>query len=199
MSKQTYVTRHSEIIRNEWFRSHQARILAESETTSRTFEWRHPTWWAYGMRFILHEQWLMVVGDLGEATYRWSERITPAFLAGLDFGYFRSKCQASENGRGFDLFDAEAGKEALMAEWQSLDEPHSKWSAVLHELAAKVGQCSCLDEWRRTVGDYYESGDIDAESASEAVKMAVFPHPRQIAHWLGVKMALEQLAKGGAA
>lgn len=69
-----------------------------------------------------------------------------------------------------------------------------KWAAVLYELSGKITVCSCLDEWSDAVRNYYDTGDIDAEAASIAYKLPVFPHPRQIGHFVGLQLALGQLA-----
>jgi hypothetical protein len=50
---------------------------------------------------------LTVLGDIGEAVYEWGQDISLEFLASLDFGYFHGKCQASESGRDFDIWDVD--------------------------------------------------------------------------------------------
>ncbi len=187
-----WVQKHAAICRDEWFKDHYA-----AELSPGIFEFRKPGTWTYGMRFIIHSRWLAVLGDIGEATYEWSETITPDFLRNLDFDYFRSKCRASESGRDFDLFDAEAGAEALAVETARMREeeyPHPRHTA-LDELSRIVRRCSCRDEWRQAVWRRYEEGVIDADTASDAFKLAIFPHPRQIGHWVGVQMALNLLAE----
>ena len=51
-----------------------------------------------------------MVGDIGEATYEWSNDISLEFLAGLGFGYFHGKCVASEVGRRFVDWDGAIAK-----------------------------------------------------------------------------------------
>lgn len=193
MIKRDYVIRQMDAGRTEWFKDHRAQCLAVT-TDFRVIEWRNPQSWVYGVRFIMHRRWLVVVGDIGEAVYEWSEDISPEFLRGLDFDYFRSKCRASESGQDFNLFDAGEGKAALLTEVACSAKEDPKWADVLYKLSSKIGSCSCIDEWKEAVRYYYDMGDLDAEAASRAYDLSVFPHPRQIGHFVGLQLALGQLA-----
>lgn len=90
-------------VRTRWFKNHKATILHDGETL-KLIEWKDPESWCYAIRYIIDRNTLCVWGDLGEAVYQWGDRINLAFLANIELGYFVSKCQASEKGRGRDCY-----------------------------------------------------------------------------------------------
>jgi len=96
--------------RIHWFKDHKAKILAGpplDDCPVLIINWQNPASWNYGCRFIIHRRWLIVVGDIGEAVYEWSEDLSLDFLASLDFAYFLSKCQASPAGKNFVQWDSD--------------------------------------------------------------------------------------------
>lgn len=75
------------------------------------------------MRYnIIGERNLVVTGDLGDAVYEWSSRITFAWLGGLDSDYFIGKCVASEYGRRYEDWSREAAAERFASRVESLDD-----------------------------------------------------------------------------
>ncbi len=195
--KSDYIQRQMEECRQTWFKDHYPRLLSKTDATT-VIEWSKPGTWTYGMRFILHARWLVVMGDIGEATYEWSETITPEFLRGLDFGYFRSKCRASESGKDFDHFDSEEGLKSLDDERDRIAFEDPRSATILAGLCVALKTCSCIEEWEHVVRTLYEDGIIrEAEDAAHFASLAVFPHPQQIGHFVGVQMALAHPAMGG--
>lgn len=181
------------------FEDHAVReILASPDTGTWVYQWSKPGTWVDGMRFVIHGGWLTVLGDLGEAVYQWPSKISPEFLSDVDFGYFRSKCQASEVGRKDEEFDADEGaaglsREATIAESDGL----SKWANTLRDMAGALGYCTSRDEWVREVYRSYDAGDIeDSEGASYIYEAAMVPSNRSIAHWVGVTMAMKAVLEG---
>lgn len=190
MNKQDYI---KEQIRDwrERYKHHVAKVLAaQISTTITLIEWRHPLSWSYGMRFIMHSSWLCVIGDVCEATYQWSDAITPAFLRGLDFGYFRSKCKASPTGRNWDEFDQEVG----LSELRSCDDPMVIEYPAIREVIDS-GKFPDKDTWDLMCQEVYDHAG-DAELASMLSQMPMVPDCMQVGHFVGVQMALEQLKLG---
>ena len=193
-----YIEEQMKDWRTKRFRAHQARFLEQPDPT-RThnnnalwlINWQKSGTWVYGMRFIITGQWLCVMGDAGEATYQWSETITPGFLSGLDFGYFRSKCQASPTGRRWDDFDHEVG----LAELRSCEDPMVIEYPALREIIHS-GKFPDKDTWDLMCQEVYDHAG-DAELASMLSELPMVPHTMQIGHFVGMQMALEQLYPGG--
>ena len=97
------------------FKDHVA-VNSEAQShlgTVTVIEWAKPGTWVDHIRYFIHGATLMVYGDLGEAVYRWSGKLSLPFLAGCNLDYFRSKCQASEYGRGGKEWDEDAARENL--------------------------------------------------------------------------------------
>lgn len=202
MSKQDYIKTEMDRWRSVYFLNHQVTRLGviparsamvsqdqQPPITTEVIEWRKPGTWTYGMRFIIHRQWLCVVGDVGEATYQWSEDISLAFLAGLDFHYFRSKCQASPGGRKWDEFNPDVG----LAELRACDD-----SGVMNYPALRgiidSGQFPDHDTWEIMCREVYDDSG-DAELASMLSQMPMAPSTMQIGHFVGVQMAVGQLRR----
>jgi hypothetical protein len=160
------------ICREEWFKDHKAVIIAGTSgdpatTSNMVIEWRKPTSWNYAIRFIIHSQWLCVVGDCGEATYQWSENITLKFLGSLNFDYFHGKCRASEVGSKFVQFDARR--------IQSFKKEMSprEWVFVNEQLA---GGCQ-RDEVERILTSGIDNGRITCRTAGPSVTSSVCKWP----------------------
>lgn len=207
-SERQYVEEQKRICQAEWFKDHKAQCQATGDigkivwSTSLLIHWQNPKSWNYGCRFIIHRQWLIVVGDIGEAVYQWSDDITLEFLAQLDFGYFLGKCQASEKGRDFSMWDsgvAEQKRSARIAEIktpsQPLEEgeeeyPESPEADELEALEELEGQPE--DEFKAKAQDYYDATG-DAEGAGDLSSMGKVPNCRAIGHFVGLQMAIKQL------
>ncbi len=198
---QNYIEAQKTICRDEWFRSHKATTinLAMPIAGEGIISWENPKSWNYGCRFIIHRRWLCVVGDIGEATFEWSEDLTLEFLAGIDFGYFLSKCRASPEGRKFEQWDTEVlelyrlERLAELKQRAGTDDETHEDSAEL-EVLENNSKCS-KDEWDSAVRDYYDATG-DAEGASSLAGYGDVPSVHAIGMFVGLKMAIAQL-KGG--
>jgi len=184
MTNQQYIEQQTNDCRERWFKDHKATVLLNRPEVI-IIEWRNPTSWAYACRFIIHRQWLCVVGDIGEATFQWGQDITPEFLASLDFGYFLSKCRASDSGRKFEQWDS-AVAYANIAATQAIYQANS-----IDELEG-VDRNSCRDDYDRAARACYERTG-DAESASSIASAGLVPSVHAIGMFVGLQMAIKQL------
>jgi hypothetical protein len=200
MTKQEYITQQAIVCRHEWFKEHQAVFIARpphgtSGNDVIIINWQNPKSWNYGCRFIIHRRWLIVVGDIGEATYEWSQDLTLEFLASLDFGYFHSKCVASEAGRKFEQWDGKVAynnRQHRLAELKATPkEDASEGDKSEIESLEELGDSS-KDEYERVARDYYDEIG-DAEGAGAISIMGIVPNSRCIGHFVGLQMAIAQL------
>lgn len=181
-------------IRERWFKDHKASVLTQGEVAT-IINWANPESWNFGCRYIIHRRWLTVVGDIGEAVYEWSQDLTLPFLAGLDFGYFHGKCQASETGRNYTQWDSVPAYESVrrfLAEQDAEDHPgeNDDWREHLRNLTAQ----SAKDEFEHAIHKAYSEG-LDPECASMFLDAGTVPNIRALGHFIGLQMALEQLNK----
>ncbi|MDB6027530.1 MAG: hypothetical protein JWM68_3753 [Verrucomicrobiales bacterium] len=192
--------------RNEWFKDHVATIVSQNEHGGTVINWQNPGSWNYGCRFIIHAGWLIVVGDIGEAVYQWSGKLTLEFLAGIDFGYFYGKCQASEKGKSYDSFDSRIAH-ANLQEW--LTELDAEYPIGTHRYASgkterdwreaidslrELSPDDPRDEYHRAVTELYDVTG-DGEEAGMVEAFGIVPDCRAIGHFVGFKMAIAQLLK----
>lgn len=63
--------------------------------------WAKPNTGIYRVDYHCHGRYLIVVGDIGDAVFAWSQNVDWDFLASCSLDYFLSKCQASPSGRDF--------------------------------------------------------------------------------------------------
>lgn len=164
--------------------------------------WAKPGTGIYTMHILLFRGTLMILGDVGAATYEWSERITPQFLSDINFDYMMSKCLAAEDGREFKMWDSNAADAWLnQAEEDirqnpdnypdnALDEFLMTKSDMLSSTSSEQGWmvfCShnqdslaniWWDEWWELVGSPGKVWD-----------------PRAYYHWIGVQMACRSLSE----
>lgn len=183
---QEYIEQRKAICEKEWFKDHQAALIAQQLVVddAAVIEWKKPGRWNYGMRFIIHRFWLIVVGDLGEAVYGWGQDVTLDFLAQINFDYFHGKCVASETGREFTMFNRELGYK-LACEWLT-NNPGAH--EEIHNLGPTLAKEEVADIASRL---YQRTGD--SEIASMITGWYESPHVRAIAHFVGLQMAIKQL------
>lgn len=180
------------ICREEWFKDHVATLhiatapTAKPVNTITVIEWKKPNSWNYGCRFLLHSQWLMVVGDLGEATYQWSEPITMEFLAGLNFDYFHGKCRASPSGSRSRVWDPRTAQRRLQ---DIADQCGAACSTVVKQLDESRGD----EKFGLALSDLYAHGKIGCDMASELSECGYIPDPMCVGHFVGLQMAIKQI------
>lgn len=140
--------------------------------------------------YHIHGNLLIVWGDLGFAMYAWSQGISWEFLAGLNLDYFASKCEASEVGRGFEVWDPQVASEsltAMVANWkeeaEDFDENPSPLLGMVEDDKA-FEALSTREEWIAWVStgdhhsEFWEFGDLGTDI-----------HPRCVLHLEGLKRA----------
>lgn len=177
------------ICREEWFKAHEARLILgppKGDMLVTMIEWRNPKSWNYGCRFIIHSQWLCVVGDMGEATYQWGENITMKFLGSLNFDYFMGKCRASPDGKRFKVWCADAALAKIQVELDSC-------SAGEREFMLKIDRRTPKDEFDQLLHEAHNDGDIDCDFASHICDAGYIPDPMSVGHFVGLQMAIKQL------
>lgn len=195
-----YYAEREKRLRTDWFKDHQARLENYTANIDLDATKEHVTYhifrilWAklgtsnYRCHFVIHNNALMVHGDIGEAVYCWGQNINPAFLAGLDLGYFASKCCASESGRRFMDWDTRVAKDALMERFKQ-DTAMRKRFLETEGGMASIHQ---RDEWHQWLHEngYDVFGDGWYEWAPEIGDVIAW---RCQGHLVGLKMAVEQL------
>ena len=186
MTERQYIEDQTKTCRERWFKDHKATVLLNRPEVI-IIEWRNPTSLAYACRFIIHRQWLCVVGDIGEATFQWSQDITIEFLASLEFNYFLSKCRASNSGVKFEQWDAAVAYTNIAAT-QSIYQANS-----IDELEY-INRNSCRDDYDRAARACYDRTG-DAESASSIASAGIAPSVHAIGMFVGLQMAIAQLKK----
>jgi hypothetical protein len=200
--RRDYIERQKKICREEWFKEHRATFVCDNPVEEpvkfiTVINWQNPASWNYGCRFIIHRRWLCVVGDIGEAVYEWGQDLTLEFLAQIDFGYFHSKCQASEKGRSYEMFDPEVAEKNRLERVKELtetpDEDKGEDDKKELEILSDSSRIA-FEEYSEIARDYYhETGDV--EGASSISTMGTVPDARCIGHFIGLKMAIEQLTR----
>jgi hypothetical protein len=97
-----------------WFKDHRATLHESVELAGWKIEclrWQKPGSSDYRVDYMLRNGTLCVTGDLGEAIYEWYSPVDGLkWIAGLDIGYFHSKCLASEYGRGSKNYEWDEDK-----------------------------------------------------------------------------------------
>lgn len=201
-----YIKKQTQECRELWFKDH--RVSAIPNLTAEQFgtgwsnalviRFTNPKSWNYGCHFILHRRWLIVVGDIGEATYEWSEDVTLNFLRGLDFGYFHGKCVSSEVGRRFNDWDTKIAKAYVkdrIAEIKAMDpEDRCKDDAVELDILENIGD-EGKDYYDEAAREYYDATG-DGEGASTIAQYGEVPAGRCIGHFEALKLAISQMSQG---
>lgn len=89
----------------ENFAQHVATLSADGNT----LDFARPRSSYYLLRYhLVTPATLVVVGDLGDAIYRWSEAVTFPWIANCSLDYFHGKAVASAGGRTGDWYDWDA-------------------------------------------------------------------------------------------
>lgn len=137
---------------------------------------------------------LFVCGDLGEAVYVWSEHFILERIAGCSLDYFASKCQASEDGRGYPDWD-EAECLSNVRYWLEDEGPGKTWDEFVKAGGKEAAQSKF--EWNCWLGEHgYDFFGSDYGECCEAGKTVAV---RCQLHLLGLKAAMDQIRKGTAA
>lgn len=169
-----------------WFSHHEVEPQSDS-----ILKWRRPGTSIYAMTFLIERRHLIVIGDVGDAVYEWSQQLTWPFLARLDLGYFASKCRASPYGASFRTWYPECAKRRIHEFVELADE--GEIDETLRDDA-----CDAVDtvhdwcEWlqrhgEQLFGDWSEWAGIGFDLDIQCV-----------AHWVGLRQCLKAwVTKGG--
>jgi len=160
---------------HKWFKDHQV----TSHSIDRIV-WQKPGSSVYRADYILHGPFLAVVGDMGEAVYQWSENLTWAFLNGLNFGYFHSKCRASPKGFPWYDWDEQVARKQVDELFDGSD--YLDKSNRDECLSA----CSSESDWQMfTMEKGYEMLGSDWWE----LNIGKVPALQCVGHWYGLKLA----------
>ena len=106
MKEQEHIEK-AHTLAQEWFQYHHADyyLYTESKTNSTitVINWRRPGTGNYAMQFMMTNNCVIVVGDVGDAIYGFGCNLTLEWLAKIDWHYFTNKCVASETGRDYSM------------------------------------------------------------------------------------------------
>lgn len=145
----------------ERFKCHKATLCAPPDEG--WIRWGKPGTNIDCIHYSTFGQSLLVCGDLGDAVYEWSRRITLEWVAGCNIHYVASKCQASEAGRGFRDYDPEVAVALLkevFADHEHLYGCHAPSEQLEAQKQALKAASDSEYEWHQFLGD-----DGDAEKA----------------------------------
>lgn len=154
----------------------------------------------YYIEFIMHNNYLHVTGDVGEATYWWSDRHDLAWASRCDLGYFSSKCTSSPVGVPFKTWTEKTARQHVAHLLEDLDDEDrtrrfKTWGGWKH-----------LDtnfdwiEWLRTPargvdestkGDYFFGPDYLCEVTSIGFDIDI----RCQMHLVALKLAMQKVGK----
>lgn len=184
------------ICREEWFKDHKATFICPpgADRNITIINWAKPGTWIYGIRFMIHAQWLIAIGDCGEAVYQWSDIIDLKFLGGINFDYFHGKCRAADTGRKFRVWDEERafkGVRDLLAELDAASPPdphHEDYRRCLRVIMS----CTPKDEFDDNLRLAHDDG-LQIEDASHLSECGFIPAPMCVGHFVGLQMAIKQL------
>lgn len=182
-----YITQQTKRCREEWFKNHRASVLLKNEHAT-VIDWTKPGTWTYGLRIIIHRRWLIIVGDIEEATYEWGQDITPAFLSELNFDYFLGKCRAAASGRKFHTWNSRVAYANLQ---ESKRELGKRYTGLM-----EINAGTCREDFEQIVRREYENG-LDPETCSSLIEGGLIPDPMAVGHFVAVQMAMKQLIDAG--
>lgn len=201
MNMTEYYQKREKELRGQWFKDHVARLESyttqvqlEPDKPSVTYQiqrllWSKPGTNIYRCHFIIHNNTLLVHGDIGEAVYCWGENISVGFLAGLNLDYFAGKCCASEKGRHYTDWDADVAKAELADHFKEYPEEKAKLEGTVRWGSELI---SSRDEWHHWLQDngYDVFGDAWYEWAPSIGDVIDW---RCQGHLVGIQMAVQQL------
>lgn len=189
-----YQEREPQILKN--FEGHEAKYAClrhQNSTPVERLVWGKPGSSVYRQNYICNDNFLYVSGDMGDAVYQWSQVVTLRWISGLSLDYFASKCQGSEDGRGYRRWDSDKARDYLDWLIQMRHEEYEDGEAFEKKVreSGAYDNISTQQEWHfwmqdggyKTFGDdYYEYVDI-----GEVISL------RCQSHLLGLKKAIEML------
>ena len=164
----------------EAFAEHQALVFDGTRLT-----WQRPDSGMYNTTYMRSGGLLIVYGDMGQAMYQVTGDHGFRWWADTDLSYFCGKCVASEVGREFVQWDANTAIDRVTEFIEETEETGLDKTKV-DLLKAHAYDISEFQDALRDVVDY--------ETMEQLWDAGKVIHHRCIYHWLGLQMAVEQLA-----
>lgn len=167
-----------------WFSDH---LIMHS--TYRKVVWQKPNTSIYKIVYLIEDNRLFVYGDLGDAVYSWSERISWKFLHDMCFSYFHSKCCASEHGLPWLDWCASTCAEDLRVagDEERLNE---------EEFQECIQYADHEQTWRNFVfEESLPSTTYDKIQPEELISFGYAPALRCVGHWYGLQLVTYQMKK----
>lgn len=168
------------------FRNHK--VTEYRDKPNEYLRWQVPGSSTCRIDFLVSGPFLIVVGDLGDAIFRWSHNTTLAWVAGCDDSYILPKCQASEVGRDFREWDMDTATEYLKR--LDGDECYEKF-----DLQKAGGEgflpVETQEEWREWLR---EDGHEYLGDDHELWDIGMIPHIRFRMQMDGLRRAVEAIA-----
>ena len=168
-------------IQNIWFKNHEAILFQYSPTRERLL-WKNINSGIYSVDYVRYINTLFVTGDIGSAVYRWSNIKNMQWLSTLSLEYFESKCEASEKGKEYTQWNPEK----ILA---FLKKNYNREYSIMLQLKIKeyIYSRESFNYWIENYGYNIMLEWSGICNIGETI------HIRCIGHWLGLKMAFEQL------
>ena len=185
-----------------WFKNHRASL--EKHGPVEILRWREPGSGIFAVNYTIgfRHGLLAVDGDIGEAIYRWNADLKWPFLTGCSLGYFAEKCKASETGHEFrQWYPQKAQAEIHEHEYFFVNDSPSDFPAFNKNKNVLLRAAGSSHEWDHALHDLNEGVDgVEAVLGYDWVEtwpeVGYDHHLRLIGHWLGLRMAWEQLQAG---
>lgn len=153
----------------------------------RRIRWARPGSMVNRVDFLSWPGTLFVSGDLGGAVYSFHRTLSLEGLANSNLSYFASKCEASEDGRGFESWDADRALGWLLDYcWNGVADPSG-----LLEIPGFVHRVYSREDWINFLEGFGDEFGDDYWEWAPSIGMA--PSPRCRFHWLGLRCALHAL------
>ena len=188
----THLEYRDQVIRDftdRHFAKHRAQLVQEGGPDRPwVIRWAVPGTYIFSVTYLLYQNALFVSGDIGCATFVWSQVISPAWVAGCDFSYTLSKCEASESGRKFETWVAVVAKTG----WLNLKEDLDEDSQIRKLLLEHESESLDKEHFAHIAREVYDASG-DAELASMISDIGMAPHANAIGMWLGLRLAWKQL------
>ena len=177
---------------HEWFKDHRIFNYKGIKNLEIMVWAKQPPSNIFRVDYLRKDNRLFVAGDLGAAVYQWSENVILGWIADCGLSYFAEKCIASESGRGYKEFDADAVHRALEFHFQDEEDEFGqtmkkKWEVSDGPSTLSQGEA----EWKEWLSHYGHEvfGNEWWEMGLDGMVVSM----RCEAHLIGLKMAMESL------
>jgi len=208
MEKYLTFEEREKIIRKEWFPKHEVRWYRYQNHNIYTddkkrppddimfYHWRNPKHpMTYLVNYCFVRNILFVSGDIGEATYKFSDFVTMNGVANCNVDYFSSKCTSSEYGREYKQWDTPSAvkwfKEFMKRE--DIVDREEIQEFLKEGLEIMEGEYYG-SEWKEFILNH-AYGVLDSEDSSYLSDIGMRVSWRCQGHLVGLKMINEQLNK----